>query len=113
MGIPHRICELKSKSSISILSEIARSQPRAAFSALTHGLLSKWTHFSRVQPNIRHLLVPLNNSLGTVGPVLTLSQVAHHQMTWNVPFLMYQQDLVDWVYAYPHVIQRGNINALS
>ena len=50
-------------SSISILSEIARSQPHAAFSALTHGLLSKWTYLSRVQPNICHLLVPLDNVL--------------------------------------------------
>ena len=52
-------------SSISILSEIARSQPHAAFSALTHGLLSKWTYLSRVQPNICHLLVPLDTVLRT------------------------------------------------
>ena len=59
-------------SSISILSEIAKLQPHAAFSALTHGLLSKWTHLCRVQPNISHLLVPLDNVLRTdLLPVLT------------------------------------------
>ena len=51
------------KSSISTLSEIAKSQPHAAFSALTHGLLSKWTYLSRVQPHIHHLLLPLDNVL--------------------------------------------------
>ena len=30
-------------SSINVLSDIAKSQPQAAFSALTHGLLNKWT----------------------------------------------------------------------
>ena len=53
------------KSSISTLSEIAKSQPHAAFSALTHGLLSKWTYLSRVQPHIHHLLLPLDNALRT------------------------------------------------
>ena len=48
-------------SNTTLLSEIAKSQPQAAFSALTHGLLSKWTYFSRVVPNISHLLEPLNN----------------------------------------------------
>ena len=40
-------------SSINILSGIAKSQPQAAFSALTHGLLSKWTYISCVVPNIK------------------------------------------------------------
>ena len=48
-------------SNTTLLSEIAKSQPQAAFSALMHGLLSKWTYFSRVVPNISHLLEPLNN----------------------------------------------------
>ena len=52
-------------SSINILSDIAKSQPHAAFSALTHGLLSKWTYLSRVVPDISHLLVPLDNVLRT------------------------------------------------
>ena len=50
-------------SSINILSDIAKSQPHAAFSALTHGLLSKWTYLSRVVPDISHLLVPLDDVL--------------------------------------------------
>ena len=52
-------------SSINMLSEIAKSQPHAAFSALTHGLLRKWTCRSRVVPKINHLLVPLDDLLRT------------------------------------------------
>ncbi len=54
------------------LSEIAKSQPHAAFSALTHGLLSKWTYLSRVVPNTNHLLEPLDNVIRREPiPVLT------------------------------------------
>ena len=35
-------------SSINILRDITKSQLQAAFSALTHGLLNKWTYFSHV-----------------------------------------------------------------
>ena len=52
-------------SSINILSDIAKSQPHAAFSGLTHSLLSKWTYLSRVVPNISHLLAPLDDVLRT------------------------------------------------
>ncbi len=45
------------------LSEIAKSQPQAAFSAFTHGLQSKWTFVSRVIPNISHLLEPLDTAI--------------------------------------------------
>ena len=50
---------------VNTLSDIAKSQPQAAFSALTHGLLNKWTYLSRVQPNISHLLLPLDDVLRT------------------------------------------------
>ena len=53
-------------SSITLLSETAKSQPHAAFSAVTHGLLSKWTYLSRVTPNIGHLLAPLDTVLRNV-----------------------------------------------
>ena len=43
-------------SCVNTLSDIAKSQPQAAYSALTHGLLNKWTYLSRVLPNINHLL---------------------------------------------------------
>ena len=59
-------------SNISTLSTIAKTQPHAAFSALTHGLLSKWTFLSRVQPNISELLLSLDNLLRTdLLPALT------------------------------------------
>ena len=57
---------------ISTLSDIAKSQPHAAYSALTRGLSSKWTHLSRVQPSISDLLIPLDNTLRTqLIPALT------------------------------------------
>ncbi len=50
-------------SSINTLSNIAKSQPHAAYSAITRGLLSKWTYL-RVVPNMSHLLIPLGRPLG-------------------------------------------------
>ena len=50
-------------SSIQHLALIAKSQPHAAFSALTHGLSSKWTYISRTTPNISDLLLPLDNAI--------------------------------------------------
>ena len=59
-------------SSIAILSEIAVSQPHAAYSALTHGLSSTWSYLSRVTPNISHLLNPLDVALkAKLLPALT------------------------------------------
>lgn len=59
-------------SNIVQLSEIAKSQPHAAFAALTHGLLNKWTYLSRVIPNISHLLSPLDDVLRSdLLPALT------------------------------------------
>ena len=59
-------------SSITVLSEIAVSQPHAAYSALTHGLSSKWSYLSRVTPDISHLLDPLDIALKTkLLPALT------------------------------------------
>ena len=56
-------------SSINTLSNIAKLQPQcmshAAYSAITHGLLSKWTYLSRVVLNMSHLLIPLDNTLQT------------------------------------------------
>ena len=40
---------------------IARSQPHAAYAAMTHGLSSKWTYLSRTIPNISDLFQPLEN----------------------------------------------------
>ena len=52
-------------SCVSTLSDIAKSQPQAAFAALTHGLQNKWTYLSRVIPDINHLLLPLDDALRT------------------------------------------------
>ena len=53
-------------SEIDTLSEFADSQPHAAYSALTHGLTSKWTYLSRTTPNISGLLQPLEDKITTV-----------------------------------------------
>ena len=78
LGSPDFIEEhLRSKvgewtSGITLLSEIAKSQPHAAYSALVHGLSSKWSYLSRVTPNISHLLIPLDTALRTeLLPALT------------------------------------------
>ena len=46
-------------------------QPHAAFSAVTHGLMSKWTYLSRTTPDIGPLLKPIDNALSSDLPALT------------------------------------------
>ena len=59
-------------SNIAHLSEIAKSQPHASFTALTHGLQSKWSYLCRVIHNIGHLLSPLDEMLRSdLLPALT------------------------------------------
>ena len=59
-------------SCVNCLSDIARIQPHAAFSALTHGLMSKWTYLSRTTPNINCLMIQLDESLrAKLLPALT------------------------------------------
>ena len=55
------------------LASIANTQLRAAFSALTHGLASRWVYVARTIPNIAgHLLQPLEELLRTKFiPLLT------------------------------------------
>ena len=54
------------------LSLIAKIQPHAAYSALTHGLLSKWTYLCHTIPNIGDLLKPLDHILqNELIPALT------------------------------------------
>ena len=54
------------------LAEIASTQPHTAFSALTHGLMSKWTYLSRTVPGIGPMLRPLDETIGSaVIPALT------------------------------------------
>ena len=51
------------KSNIRCLAIIAVTQPHAAYSALTHGLMNKWTYLSRTIPDIGPQLRPLNDAL--------------------------------------------------
>ena len=48
---------------IGTLAEFAKTQPHAAFSALTHGLAGKWLYLVRTIPDIEHLLQPLEVGL--------------------------------------------------
>ena len=58
----------------------AKSQPHAAYSALVHGLSSKWSYLSRVTPNISHLLIPLDFALRTeLLPALTDRPIPNDQ----------------------------------
>ena len=45
------------------LSQFADSQPHAAYSALTHGLYSKWNYLARTTPAIENLLSPLEDAI--------------------------------------------------
>ena len=47
------------QSSVCNLATVATTQPHAVYSALTHGLSSKWTYLCHTVPNISHLLRPL------------------------------------------------------
>ena len=53
-------------SEIKVLSRISVCQPHAAFSALTHGLMSKWMYISRTVPDISDHLQSLEVALSTV-----------------------------------------------
>ena len=48
---------------LSRLSEIALTQPHAAYSALTHGLLGRWTFLSRTLPDVDELFSPLEQTI--------------------------------------------------
>ena len=52
---------LKWATELKLLSTIASTQPHAAYSALTHGLSSKWTYLSRTTPDIGHHLQRLED----------------------------------------------------
>ena len=65
---------------ISTLSDIAKTQPHAAYSAFTHGLASKWTYLCRVQPSITESLKPIDNLLrAELIPALTNRPPPSHQ----------------------------------
>ena len=54
------------------LAEIASAQPHAAYAALTHGMMSKWTYLSRTIPGIGPMLKPLDETINSsVIPALT------------------------------------------
>ena len=57
---------------VEVLSTIARAQPHAAYSALTHGLSSRWLYVSRTVPQIYHHLQRLEDKLSSIlMPALT------------------------------------------
>ena len=57
---------------VKCLAKIAETQPHAAFSALTHGMMAKWTYLSRTIPGIGPLLRPLDDAMwSTLLPALT------------------------------------------
>ncbi len=61
-----------------MLASIADSQPHAAFSALTHGLYSKWNYLARTTPDIKQDLQPLEDIIRIkLLPKLTGREPAH------------------------------------
>ena len=47
------------------ISHIATTQPHAAYSALTHGLVHKWSYLARTVPDITRLFQPLEDVIRT------------------------------------------------
>ena len=50
---------------LDVLSEIAKSEPHAAYTALTKGVMSHWTYFMRTTKDISILMAPLEEKLRT------------------------------------------------
>ena len=44
-------------------SEVAKTEPQAAYAALTHGLIVRWTYFMRTTPGISDHMAPLEEVL--------------------------------------------------
>jgi len=44
---------------LTLLAAIARSQPHSAYSAFTHGLISKWLFIARTIPDVSSYYEPL------------------------------------------------------
>ena len=63
------------------LSSFAKLHPHAAYSAFTHGFISKWLFLSRTTPNIKDHLQPLEDTIQTEFiPALTGKPVpGHHE----------------------------------
>ena len=54
------------------LCEIAKTEPQVAYSALTHGLIGKWTYLMRTTPGISPLMSPLEETLrNNFIPIIT------------------------------------------
>ena len=51
---------------IKTLSEIAKTEPHAAYTAYTHGLQSKWNYLMRTIPGISHLLMPVEDTIRNI-----------------------------------------------
>ena len=64
------------------LTQIAQSDPHAAYTASTHGLSSHWLYTSRTTPSISYLLQPLED---------IITNHLFPALTGNVPFDDYTQ----------------------
>ena len=73
---------------LNTLSDIAKTQPHAAFAAFTHGLCFKWSYFLRIididEITSKDLLQPLENVIcSALIPSLT-GQPPPGDLTWNL-----------------------------
>ena len=75
-GVNHNYVNGKLKEwsdELSKLSKISLTQPHSAYSALTHGLLGRWTFLSRTLPGIGDLFSPLAEQIIRVHLLPTLT----------------------------------------
>ena len=89
------------------LTEIASSQPHAAYSTFIHCLSNLQLFLCRTTPNIDHLLEPFGgdhlDQLHTNTYILDLLL----QMTLSVSYLVYLQGSVAWKSYLPHFFQES------
>ena len=50
---------------IVFISEVAKSQPHATYSAFTNGIISQWLYTMRTSPDVSSLLQPLEDGIRT------------------------------------------------
>ena len=90
------------------LSDIARTQQHAAYSAFTCGLASQWSYLSRTIPGISDMLIPIDDAINThFIPALTGHDSS---VTFRGSFLHYR--LTSVVSASPYHLRSRSLSII-
>ena len=79
------------------LSEYAKTQPHAAYSAFCHGEIHKYTYFMRTIPGMREFMKPLDDLINQkfIPNLLDLIVTEQERQLFHYPLKR-----VDWVYPF-------------